>query len=56
MIFWIAAGLYLFSEIYLTCSGSIRWYFVVGVLLGGFLTIWIIYKVKKVIDKLGKSE
>ncbi len=52
MFYWILAGVYLFIEIYRTCNGSIRWYFVVGVLLGAILTAAIIRKfLKKVIAK-----
>ena len=56
-IFWMGTGLYLFVTIYQTSSGNIRWYFVVGVLLGGMLTHGIIQKiVKKYIDKSGEKE
>ena len=51
-IFWISAAIYLFLEMYRTCAGSIRWYFVLGVLAGGILTICI---VKKIVDKMGKT-
>ena len=55
ILYWIGTGLYLFIRIYQTSSGSIRWYFVVGVLAGGILTHYIIYKiVKKYIDKFKK--
>ncbi len=56
MIFWVVTGIYLFSEMYRTCSGSIRWYFVLGVLIGGFLTAWFMHKIKKRIDKSRKKE
>lgn len=55
LIFWVAVGLYLFTEMYRTCSGNIRWYFVLGVLLGGISTLWLVQKCKKVIDKLRKT-
>ncbi len=55
MFYWIFAGIYLFTEIYRTCNGSIRWYFVVGVLLGAILTAAIIRKfLKKIIAKSGR--
>ena len=44
-VFWIGAALYLFSEMYRTCGGSIRWYFVLGVLVGGIITLGIIRKI-----------
>ena len=56
VIFWLGSGLYLFIKIYQTSNGSIRWYFVVGVLLGGIFTHLIIFKIaKKYIAKLRKK-
>ena len=55
-LFWVGTGLYLFVAIYQTSNGSIRWYFVVGVLLGGILTHLLVQKiVKKYIDKWKKK-
>jgi len=51
-LFWVGTGLYLFMEMYRTCAGNIRWYFVLGVLAGGIVTIGIM---KKVIDKKRKT-
>ena len=47
LIFWIGTGIYLFIKIYQTSNGSIRWYFVIGVLAGGILTHFIIFKITK---------
>lgn len=33
-LFWIGTGLYLFLEMFNTSDGSIRWYFVLGVVVG----------------------
>lgn len=55
LIFWVAASLYLFTEMYRTCSGSIRWYFVTGVFLGGIITLQLFQKLQKVIDKSKKK-
>ena len=33
-LFWLGTSCYLFYEIYETCDGSIRWYFVIGVMSG----------------------
>lgn len=33
--FWVWAGLYLFVKIYDTSDGSIRWFFTIGVVVGG---------------------
>lgn len=55
-VFWVGTGLYLFAEMYRTCAGSIRWYFVLGVLAGGGITGWVIQKLmKKVVDKIEKT-
>ena len=56
-LFWIAVGFYLFTQIYQTSNGTIRWYFVLGVLVGGILTHYTIIKIiKKNIDKSKKRE
>ena len=47
LIFWIGTGIYLFVRIYQTSDGIIRWYFVIGVLLGGILTHFIISQISK---------
>lgn len=47
LVFWIWTGFFLFAKVYKTSSGSIRWYFVVGVLVGGFLTHLLIQKIVK---------
>lgn len=58
-LFWVGTGLYLFMEMYRTCAGNIRWYFVLGVLVGGIATCWILQKIdaihKKVVDKSKKT-
>lgn len=57
VIYWIGTGLYLFVRIYQTSNGSVRWYFVFGVLLGGIITHAIVHKIiKKYIEKSKKKE
>lgn len=57
LIFWIGTGIYLFIRIYQTSDGIIRWYFVIGVLLGGIITHFIISAIsKKYIAKWRKKE
>lgn len=34
LLFWIGTGFFLFSEMFRTCQGMVRWYFVVGALCG----------------------
>lgn len=56
LIFWIGTGFYLFTQIYQTSNGTIRWYFVVGVLLGSLFTHQIIQKIiQKYIAKRRKK-
>ena len=56
LLYWIWVGLYLFSEIQRTCSGRIRWYYAIGVALGGVLSgIPIENFIKKRIDKSSKT-
>lgn len=56
LIFWIGTGIYLFTKIFQTSNGSIRWYFLIGVLTGGILTHIIICKItKKYIAKREKK-
>ena len=57
LMFWIWTGIYLFVQMFKTCDGNIRWYFVIGVLLGGAFTCYFILKlVKKYVAKWGKKE
>ena len=57
VIFWLLIGVFLFARINETCMGIIRWYFVIGVLLGMVLTHYIILKItKKYIANYKKRE
>lgn len=57
VVFWLGAGMYLFLELFRTCNGSIRWYFVIGVLAGGIISHFIIEKIiKKYLAKKEKKE
>lgn len=58
--FWIVISIYLFSQIFYTTSGNLRWYIVVGLIIGGFCAhiIWssavkLSRQVKKVLIKKG---
>ncbi len=46
-MYWIGMGVYLFVQIYKTSNGTIRWYFVLGVFIGGIATHYIISKILK---------
>lgn len=51
-VFWIVAGVYLFLTLYHASNGRIRWYFILGIFIGGILTHRVISKIiKKYIDK-----
>lgn len=50
-LFWIGMALYLFVQIYHTSNGSIRWYFVLGVVLGGIF----FHQMSKFILKIRKK-
>lgn len=56
LVFWISVAVYVFFEIVRVCAGSIRWYFVLGVFLGGGCICTGIHKLlKKYIDKPQKT-
>lgn len=47
LCFWIAAAFYMFVQIYYTSSGSIRWYFVLGLVLGALICSCLLRKFSK---------
>ncbi len=47
LIFWICTALYIFVQIYQTSSGSIRWYFVLGVVAGAVFMTFFIRRLQK---------
>lgn len=47
LVFWIGAAVYLFIQIYQTNSGSIRWHFILGVVVGAVLMSWFVKKLEK---------
>ncbi len=56
LIYWVWFGLYVFMELHRTCSGRIRWYFMIGMGLGIFGSGNIIFKfIKNRIDKSKKT-
>ena len=52
LIFWIGTAVYLFVQIYHTSSGSVRWYYILGVVVGACLMSWLLQKVKKMCKKI----
>lgn len=56
ILFWILAAIYIFTEMVRVCSGSIRWYFVLGIFLGAVSICVAGQKLlKKYIDKPKKK-
>lgn len=57
LAYWVGTGFYLFFKIYHTSNGTIRWYFLTGVLIGAFVTHRLVGKIaKKHIAKWEKRE
>lgn len=54
MCYWIWLSVYVFSRIFQSTFGIIRWYIVVGIVLGVWATHTIWYSVKKVMIKIIK--
>ena len=52
IIYWIGTAIYLFVQIYYTSDGRIRWFFVLGVVLGVIVSTFFIQKMKKVLKKI----
>lgn len=62
LVFWIGASGYIFSRMYETTYGSIRWFFVLGLICGAVLghaftrfAVKISAKAKKSLEKYKKS-
>lgn len=51
LFYWIFVEMYLFVQIYHTSSGSVRWYYILGVVVGACLMSWLLQKVKKMCKK-----
>ena len=52
LFYWIFVEMYLFVQIYHTTSGSIRWYYILGVVGGACLMSWILKKIEKLCKKI----
>ncbi len=51
MVFWLGAALYVFVQIYHTSDGSIRWYFILGLVFGAAFCTMILIKIEKMSKK-----
>lgn len=54
-LFWIGVSIYLFRQMYKTTYGSIRWFFVLGVVCGVITANFILSVGKKIYRKLHKT-
>lgn len=52
VLFWIGTAIYLFVQIYHTSDGSVRWYFVLGVVLGVIISSVFIAQIEKMKKKI----
>lgn len=52
MVFWIGSAVYMFVQIYHTSDGSIRWYFLLGVVLGVVLMSVFLNGAGKLLKKI----
>ncbi len=55
LLYWIGISIYIFCQMYRTTYGSIRWFFVLGVVLGNILTYFIKIFLKKTMAKWKKA-
>lgn len=56
LVFWLVISVYLFVQIYHTSNGSIRWYFVLGVVVGVVGISAFIQKIEKALKKIYVSK
>lgn len=52
ILFWIGSAIYIFVQIYYTSSGIVRWYFVLGIVLGALISTFLLRKMKKMLKKI----
>ena len=52
LAYWVGTAIFLFVQIYYTSSGSVRWYFVLGVVIGAILMHFFVAFTKKIDQKL----
>lgn len=61
-LYWLGISAYVFRQMYYTTYGSIRWFFVLGIVCGNFLAYFVekflekfLLKWKKSLEKKGKN-
>ena len=55
LLYWLGVSVYLFRQMYMTTYGSIRWFFILGVVCGIVLANVILSIAKKIYGKMKKS-
>ena len=55
VLYWIGTGGYLFYQMYCTTYGIVRWYFVLGIVMGFALAKWGCHKGTQALLKLQKK-
>lgn len=52
LIFWIGTAVYVFVQIYHTSGGSVRWHFILGVVVGALFMTGFLRQEEKVYKKI----
>lgn len=52
ILFWVVAAVFTFVQIYYTSNGIVRWYFVLGIVLGALISNILWKKVEKILKKI----
>lgn len=55
VIYWLGVSAYLFRQMYKTTYGSIRWFFVLGVVCGIVFANLLLFLAKKIYRKMKKN-
>lgn len=54
-LYWIAVSVYIYSQMYRTTYGSVRWFFILGAVCGAGGTYFVKCQLKKTIAKCKKK-
>ncbi|WP_251389824.1 spore cortex biosynthesis protein YabQ [Mediterraneibacter agrestimuris] len=54
-LYWLGISAYVFRQMYYTTYGSIRWFFVLGIVCGNFFAYFVVNLLKKLFLKWKKS-
>jgi hypothetical protein len=56
LLYWSGSAIYIFVQIYYTSDGSIRWYFVLGIVLGAILMTFFVRIFGKMSQKIYRQK